>query len=424
MNEPPPAGPSETVEERSTSVELLWDLVFAFALTQVTTLLAGELTWAGLGRSMLVLALLWWAWSAFVWAVNAELTNAPVLRLVLLPATALIFLTGLALPRAFAGEGALFAGSYALVRLLHLALYADASRRGHAAWSALVGFFVTVIIGMVLLLAGALVSEPGRLALWTAAVAIDYAGPAWLTRDRLRALQPVAVAHFAERYGLFVIICLGESIVSVGAAAVGSRSGVTRGLNLELVVAVSLCLLITVGLWWAYFGAAADITARRLREHPDPVIAAADGYSYLHLPLVAGIIIFAVGARLLVRASPSATLSGPVRLALCGGVALYLLAHVSFSRRFGDVRVRWRVVAAGVLLVVWITSGGVPGWVLAGVVAAVLAGLFGVEGVDLAVPAEPDPPAVDATAPTGSARAAESSCPPEPYAPRPDRRAG
>jgi low temperature requirement protein LtrA len=120
--------------ERATGpVELLWDLVFVFAITQVSTLLAANLSWTGLGRSTLVLALIWWAWSAFVWATNAQDPDAPTLRAVVLLATILIFLAGLALPRAFGGEATLFAATYAGVRLLHLALYADASHASHCA---------------------------------------------------------------------------------------------------------------------------------------------------------------------------------------------------------------------------------------------------------------------------------------------------
>ncbi len=218
-------GERAEIEPRTTPVELLWDLVFAFAITQVSTLLSERLTWAGFGQALLVLALVWWAWSAFVWAVNAQLTGSQPVKVTLLPATGFIFVVALSLPHAFASEGPLFASCYAVVRLLHLGLYVDASRRGSASWSAIVGFAVTVIVGMVLLVAGSLVPDPARAILWTAAVAIDYAGPAWLTRERLRGLQQVAVAHFAERYSLFVIICLGESIVSVGAGALGSGHG-------------------------------------------------------------------------------------------------------------------------------------------------------------------------------------------------------
>ncbi|MGA8716512.1 MAG: low temperature requirement protein A, partial [Solirubrobacteraceae bacterium] len=318
-------------ERRTTPVELLWDLVFVFAITQVTTLLWRDLTWRGFGRAMLVLALVWWAWSAYVWAANAQLADSPTLRACLLISSVAIFITGLSVPHAFGSEATLFAVSYAVVRFLHLGLYADASRRGNAQWSAIAGFAVTVIIGMALLIAGSFASSWLRTALWVLAAAIDYAGPAWLTRERLRGLQHVAVAHFAERYSLFVIICLGESIVAIGVGALGSSAD--RALTGELVVAVALGLLITVAMWWTYFEGFAATAEERLREHDDPVLAAADGYSYLHLVIVAGIIIFAVGIKVLTRDSVSGPLPGPARLALCGGVALYLVGEAAFVLR-------------------------------------------------------------------------------------------
>src|ERR687888_1948135 len=144
-------------ERRTGPIELLWDLVFVFAVTQVTTLLSRDLSWAGLGRSLLVLALVWWAWSAYVWAANAQDTGSPVLRPALLAAMVLVFVAGLALPHAFGSDAPVFAAAYAAVRLLHLALYADASRRGNASWAAIAGFGTTVLIGMALLVAGAVV---------------------------------------------------------------------------------------------------------------------------------------------------------------------------------------------------------------------------------------------------------------------------
>ncbi|HEY3019109.1 MAG TPA: low temperature requirement protein A [Solirubrobacteraceae bacterium] len=354
-------------EERRTSpVELLWDLVFVFAVTQVTTLLSHDLSWAGFGRSMLVLALVWWAWSAFVWAANAQDTDSATLRAILFAATLLIFIAGLALPEAFGDEAMLFALTYAGVRFMHLALYADASRKGNASWAAIAGFALTVTIGMALLVAGALADESARVALWTAAAAIDYAGPAWLTRERLRGLQQVAVAHFAERYSLFVIICLGESIVAIGVGAGG------RPIDGELVTAVSLALLITLELWWTYFDNFAATAEDRLRAHPDPVLAAADAYSYLHLVLVAGIIVFAVGVKIAVHGVDE-PLDDAARLALCGGVAAYLAGHAAFrARMVGSVGVG-KLVAAGVVLVVFAAGGALPAWAVAGAVSAVLA---------------------------------------------------
>jgi low temperature requirement protein LtrA len=361
-------------ERRTTPVELLWDLVFVFAVTQVTTLLSRDLSWAGLGRSMLVLALVWWAWSAFVWAANAQDTESATLRLVLLLAMVLTFVAGLSLPHAFDAEAPVFALAYAAVRFLHLGLYADASRRGNASWAAIAGFAVTVVIGMALLLAGAVVGGTAQVVLWILAAAIDYAGPAWLTRERLRGLQHVAVAHFAERYSLFVIICLGESIVAVGVGASEET------FDAQLVAGVTLGLLITVGLWWTYFDRFATVAEERLRTHDDPVLAAADAYSYLHLVIVAGIIVFAVGVKLAVH-DVGAPLDDATRLALCGGVALYLLGHVAFRLRIaGSVGVE-KLVAAAALLVLYAVGGGVAAWALAGAVTVVLGAMCAYETV-------------------------------------------
>jgi low temperature requirement protein LtrA len=363
----------EVAQERRTSpVELLWDLVFVFAVTQVTALLSSKLTWGGFGRSMLVLALVWWAWSAFVWATNAQAPGSWTVSAVLLPATVFIFIAGIALPRVFRDQATLFAVAYAAVRLLHLALYADASRRGTASWSAIAGFASTVVLGMALLLVGSFLGHTARIVLWGAAVVIDYAGPL-LTRARLRGLQQVAVAHFAERYGLFLIIALGESIVAIGA-----RTRLDVHLSAGLVASAALCLLITVGLWWSYFGRFALIAESRLREHAEPVLAASDAYSYLHLVVVAGIIVFAVGARAVIAAS-GGTLANPGRLALCGGVALYLTGLVLVTRRLLGSAPVLKVVAAVLLAAVGFFASGLPAWAAALMVAFVLAVVSGGE---------------------------------------------
>ena len=361
-------------EHRTTPVELLWDLVYVFAVTQVTTLISRNLSWGGFGRGMLVLALMWWAWSAFVWAANAESAGSPVLRLCLLAATVLIFIAGLAVPHAFGNEGTVFAVTYAAVRFLHLALYADASRKGNASWAAISGFAVTVAIGMVLLIVGSFTTGGLRIGLWAIALAIDYAGPAWLTRERLRGLQRVAVAHFAERYSLFVIICLGESIVAIGVAATGAG----RHLSAELILAVTLSLLITIGMWWTYFDRFAAVAEARLRGHDDPVLAASDAYSYVHVVIVAGIITFAVGVRDLVRVL-SSPLYGPARLAFCAGLALYLLGHVAFRLRLTNEVGYEKVVVSAALLLLYVLGGSLPAWAIAATVTALMAALCAIE---------------------------------------------
>ena len=361
-------------ERRTTPVELLWDLVFAFALTRVTTLLANDLVWAELGRAMLALALMWWAWSAYVWATNAQDPDAATFRGVMLLATALIFIAGLALPRAFGSEATLFAVSYALVRLLHLALYADAARRGNASLAAIAGFAGTVALGMALLVAGSFAGGGLRVGLWAAAAAIDYAGPGWLGRRRLRGIQEVAVRHFAERYSLFVIICLGESIVAIGVGATG------QPLSAQTVVVLTLALLVTIGMWWTYFDRFAGTAEERLAAHSDPVLAAADAYSYLHLLLVAGIIVFAAGARAAFM-HPRTTLPTGARLALCGGVALYLAGHVGFRLRIAGTIAYAKAVAAVACVAAFALVGHRAPWVTIAALTAVLVALVAWETV-------------------------------------------
>jgi low temperature requirement protein LtrA len=221
---------------------------------------------------------------------------------------------------------------------------------------------------MALLIVGSLVHRELRTLLWLAALAIDYAGPAWLTRERLRGLQQVAVAHFAERYGLFIIICLGESIVAAGLGAS------ERELDFEVIAAVGLSLLITVGLWWTYFDRFARTAEERLRDHDDPVLAAADGYSYLHLLLVAGIIVFAVGAKVAI-AHVDEPLGDAARLCMCGGVALYLAGHAAFRARMTRKVEAAKLAAALAALVVFVASDAASAWVTALALTVVLAAL-------------------------------------------------
>jgi low temperature requirement protein LtrA len=354
-------GADPSLAERATSsVELLWDLVFVFAVTQVTTLLADDTSWERFGEAMLVLAIIWWAWSAFVWVSNAFPADSPVLRGYLLTSTVLIFVVGLALPHAFGPDGLLFACAYTAVRLVHLMLYADASAQGRAGRDAITGFTASSIAGMALLLGGALLSGWPRAALWTVGISIDYVVPAWVTRERLRGLQQVAVAHFADRYGDFVIICLGESIVSIGVGVADAR----RQLSPGLVTAAALGLLIAVGMWWTYFHELAERAQARLRAHEDPVLAAVDSFSYLHLVIVAGIIVFAGGVRLVVHGKLGAPMTTAGRLAFCGGVAIYLGGVSAFRLRMLGEHSPGRLTVAVALLVLFAVGSAFPSWLI------------------------------------------------------------
>ena len=360
-----PAG----AERRTTPVELFWDLAFVFAITQVTHFLLFHLTWGGFLRGMILLALIWWAWSAFVWAANAQSEDSATMQTALLVSLVLIFIAGIAVPGAFGDEATLFALTYSGVRLIHLGLYVDASRRGNASWESIVGFAAATLAALALLVAGSFFDLTTQTIFWAAALAIDYAGPAWLTRARLRGLQQVAVAHFAERYALFVIICLGESIVAIGLAANG------LALDAQLVAAICFGLLATIGLWRIYFGELAVDAEQRLRETDnDVVLAAADGYSYLHLLIVAGIVVFAAGVGVVVE-SPGLYLGDPIRLCLCGGIALYLLGHAAFRLRMVNEVNLSELLAAAAAMVAFAISDELKGYLTVGLVALILMGL-------------------------------------------------
>ena len=353
---------------RTSAVELLWDLVFVFAVTQISTLLTGDLTWAGFGRALLVMALMWWAWSGFVWTANADDPDSGSVRAVLLLATVLIFITALALPHAYAGGSVLFAVSYTAVRLLHLGLYMDVWRRGLASFRAIAGFAVTVIVGMALLVAGSIAGGTWLVALWAIAAAIDYAGPGLLTRKRLVALQQVAVEHFAERNSLFIIICLGESVVAIGVGAS------TRGLETTVTAGAALMLLITIALWWTYFDRLAAVAEDRLRANARPVLAGSDAYSYLHLILVAGIIVFAAGARLAVGRIDQ-PLSPAESLALGGGIAIYLFGVVAFRLRLTRHFGAGTAIAGAAAALIGVLGTNVATWIEAVLLLVALAGM-------------------------------------------------
>ncbi|MBV9819651.1 MAG: low temperature requirement protein A [Solirubrobacterales bacterium] len=378
MTEPAAAAPEddETPNERETgSVELLWDLVFVFAVTQVTTLFAADPSWKRFGQSMIVLALIWWAWSAFVWATDALEPESLSLRRQLLIATVLIFVAGLSLPHAFGDEVWPFAIAYVLVRFIHLWMYADASRGGTAARPAILGFAISVGAGMLLLLVGAALGGVGQVVLWLAALAIDYGGPGWLTRARLRGLQRVAVAHFADRYGDFIIICLGESIVAIGVGV--SERG--HALSAALVVIATLGVLIALAMWWTYFDAIAARAQERLRGHVDPVLAASDAYSYLHLIIVAGIIIFAGAIKVVVHNRLGQPMPAAGRLAFDGGIATYLIGVAVFRLRLLGEHSPARLTTAAVLAASAILGGDLPAWLITASATAVMLALCAVE---------------------------------------------
>ncbi|MFC3501637.1 low temperature requirement protein A [Micromonospora krabiensis] len=355
-----------TGQTRVTVEEIFFDVVFVFAFIQVTTLMTAEAGALGVLHGLLVLTLMWWSWSLFAWLGNRVRCDFGLSRLVLLAATPVMFTLAVSTREAFADlpggvyTPLVFVASFVVLRLLYLALrlYATPSLGGRER-VALIG--PMLVATLLLLLAAALprsglgerTVEVGQVLLWTVAVGVDY-GVGLAVKLSQRAV--FSVRHWTERHGLIVIVALGEVLVAVGIA--GSDVPTTAGLLLASVLAV----VVAGALGWIYFDLSALVGEYALRD-ADParrVTLARDAYSYLHLPLIVGVILLAVGLKhtpSLVVASQSYREGDPLdqvgRYAMYGGVALYLVAHAAFQLRLSRlvVAVVWpRLLAATALL--------------------------------------------------------------------------
>jgi low temperature requirement protein LtrA len=324
-------------EQRVTPLELFFDLVFVFAITRVTALMAHDLSWTSIGHGMLVLAALWWGWAAYAWLTNFVAGDDGPARLVVIVAMASMVLVALAVPEAFDAHALLFALGYLVMRMAHLGLYWAASRDEPEVNAAVASLFPTAVPGPLLLVAASFLDGWAQAALWIVALALDYGGP-YVRGVAGYRMHP---AHFAERFSLIVIIALGESIVAIGAGA-GDEP-----LDTAIAVAAVLSLVTSAALWWAYFDVVAPMAQQRLAELHGAArnTLGRDSFAYLHLPLIAGIELFALGVEEVVG-HVDEELPLEAAVALSGGVALYLLAHVAFRlRTFGSVN-RPRLAAA------------------------------------------------------------------------------
>lgn len=355
-------------EQRVTPLELFFDLVFVFSLTQVTAFLADEPTWAGLLRGTAILAALWWPWVGYAWLTNAvpveERTPA---RLVVISAMAALLVAALSVPGAFGDSGVIFGAALVVVSVLHAALYVIATRAEHPDVSgAIFRLAPGFVAGPVLLVVAGFADGAAQAALWTAALATSYGVALLLGVQGFR----VHAGHFVERHGLIIIIALGESIVAVGLGASGSALG--PGVLLAAILGVA----VAAGLWWAYFDYVALAAERRLEraESYERATLARDSYSYLHLLMVTGIVLIALGIKKTLEHVGDPLTAVPA-VALCGGVALYLIGHNAFRlREHGTVSVS-RLVAAGLALALIPAALILPSLLSLAAVAALLAAL-------------------------------------------------
>jgi low temperature requirement protein LtrA len=312
-------------EERVYPLELFFDLVFVLALTQCTALMAEQQTWEGLAKGLLVLGVLWWSWVGYAWLTSVVDPEEGAVRLAMFGAMAAFLVAALCVPEAFDDSAGVFAAAYAVVRFAQLGLLALAARDDPVLRrSVLTGLAGSTVVG-VGLIAGASFFDGGpQGALWAVALGIDMAGPFFFGTEGWK-LVP---GHFAERHGLIVIIALGESIVAIG---VGAEAGVDAG----VVAASVLGIAVAAALWWLYFDVVAVVAARRLERAAvgkEQNAIARDSYSYLHFPMIAGVVLVALGMKETLGDVGDELRIVPA-VALLGGVSLYLVAHVAFRLR-------------------------------------------------------------------------------------------
>ncbi|TFV86040.1 low temperature requirement protein A [Blastococcus sp. CT_GayMR16] len=369
-----------------TTLELFFDLVFVFAITQVTAFMADDLGWRGLLRGLVLLALMWFVWCSYAWLGNQAHADEGVVRAAMIAAMGAMFLVALAIPEAWGDEGGgisapvVLAGALALIRLLHLSVYAVAALGDADLRRQLLRTAVPVGVAVTLLVVGAVLGGAAQTGLWALALVIDYTG-VYASGNGWRLPSPV---HFAERHGLIVIIALGESIIAVGV-------GVTDlPLTVPVIGAALLGLAVSVALWWLYFDVVAPVAERELsrRQGVERVKLARDSYTYLHFPMVAGIVYLALGLKKTaeyVADTSHHSLTDPLPTtalwAMYGGVAAYLLAHLAFRlRNVGSIN-RPRAVVAVVVLAAPLATAQLPALAALAVLVAVLVALIAFEVV-------------------------------------------
>jgi low temperature requirement protein LtrA len=357
-------------EERVTPLELFFDLVFVLAITQCTALMAHHPTWEGLAQGTLVLGVLWWSWTGYAWLTSVVDPEEGAVRLVIFAAMAGFLIAGICVPNAFGDLALEFAVAYGVVRAAHIALFYLASRDDPDLRHSVTTLAISTAIGVGLLVGASFLDGAAQAGMWVLALALDMGGP-YLFGSEGWKLVP---GHFAERHGLIIIIALGESIVAIG---VGAESHLTLG----IVAAAILGITIAAEQWWTYFDIVAIVSARRLAQAPEGKERnelARDSYSLIHLLMVAGIVLVALGLKTTLGKVED-PLSYPISFALLGGVAIYLLGLVAFRYRHIHTVSRRRLGVALLLLALMPAGHTLPSLATVGIVAAILAVMIAYE---------------------------------------------
>ena len=358
----------ESEELRVSPLELFFDLVFVFAITQIVALIEHDLSPAGVAKGALVLAMIYWGWSMFTWTLNAVGTTRLDVRLGLLAAMAMSLLMALVIPDAYGDGGPYFVGAYFVFRLvanLVALLSADVERR-RAQWR----FIPLTMVAGTAAVVGGFVDDPARTWIWLASLVIDLAA----ARAAEQGDWHIEAGHFAERYGLLVIIALGESIVAIGVGLSGIE--VDLNLGVTLVVAVAAIGL----LWWSYFDWVADRVEGYLRSLSGIAQGAfaRDAYTILHYPLVAGVVLFAVVVAE-ITGHPSEHLAALPRTLLALGLALFLLSFVASAYRATRRIPYARLSAAVAIGLVSALGGSLGGLALLSIDSAIILAMLAYE---------------------------------------------
>jgi low temperature requirement protein LtrA len=357
-------------EQPVTPLELFFDLVFVFGFTQVTTVLSDDPTWSGLGHGLLILAALWWAWAAYAWLTNTADPDEGAVWGAMLVSMGAMFVAALAVPEVFGRHGVVFGVAFLIVNVMHLALYGLAARGDRDLLAAILRYAPLALAGAVLIVAAGFVDGALRPILWLAALAVGLFGPLFGGISGWR-VQP---AHFVERHGLIVIIAIGESLIAIGLGARGT------GLGTGVIVAAVLGLVVTTSFWLAYFDFF-PMRGRQLladRSGAQRTALARDVYTYLHLPMVAGIVLFAFAMKTTL-AHVGDELDTIPALGLCWGPALYLFAYVALRFRVARTFGGGRLIAAVSCALLMPIALVVPALVALALIAAVWVALHAYE---------------------------------------------
>jgi low temperature requirement protein LtrA len=357
-------------EQRVTPLELFFDLVFVFAFTQVTTVLSDNPTWSGLGHALLILGALWYAWASYAWLTNTVDPGLGAVSAAMLIAMAAMFIAALAVPDAFGSHGVLFGAALLIVIVMQLTLFALSARRDPDLLAAILRIAPSALVGAALIIVAGFVDGGLKPILWLAALVVAYFVPLVLGTHGWR-VQP---AHFAERHGLIVIIAIGESLIAIG---LGERAS---GLSTEVIVAAVLGFAVTTSFWLAYFDfftiRAHQMLADRIGT--ERTTLARDVYTYLHFPMVAGIVLFAFAMKTML-ADVDGELATISALGLCGGPALYLFAFVALRMRVSRTLRGGRLIAAIAFMLLWPVAVVLPALLALTLVAIVWVGLHAYE---------------------------------------------